>query len=177
MKNLIYYLALTLGIFILNSCVKAETTSINHDGRCTGSADCSACSNCSRCAHCSAGGTCGVCAGSSKGRSFYSVPKKSKKTKQKKSNNSYGFYSSGNVLRLKKSNPVRTYNTNGEKMAVVATISEITNIRNTPSIKARIVEKVKRGSELNILQKSGNWLKVKVKKTGTVGFVFSKNVR
>ncbi|SEF49991.1 SH3 domain-containing protein [Halpernia humi] len=177
MKNVIYYLTLTLGIIFLNSCVKAETTSNDHNGRCTGSAYCSACSNCSRCAHCSAGGTCGVCAGSSRGRSFYSAPKKSKKTKQKKSTNSYGFYSSGNVAKSKKSNPVKTYYTNGEKMAVVATISEIANIRNAPSIKARIVEKVHKNERLIVIQNLGTWLKIKVEKTGTVGFVFHKNVR
>lgn len=177
MKNLIYYLTLTLGIIFLNSCVKAETTSNEHNGRCTGSAYCSACSNCSRCAHCSAGGTCGVCAGSSSGRSFYSAPKKSKKTSTKKSNNSYGFYSSGNVLKAKKSNPIKTYNTNDEKKIVVTAIPDVINIRNKPSIKARIVEKVHKKERLIIIQNLGNWLKIKVEKTGTVGFVFSKNVR
>ncbi|RXM62690.1 hypothetical protein [Chryseobacterium sp. CH1] len=68
MKKLISFIILTFSLFLLNSYLKANDN-VEHGGRCTGSAYCSACSNCSRCGHCSGGGTCGVCGGGSSGRS------------------------------------------------------------------------------------------------------------
>lgn len=71
MRTLISFIILIFSLFLLNSCFKANDN-VGHDGRCTGSAYCTACSNCSRCGHCSGGGTCGVCGAGSSGKSSLS---------------------------------------------------------------------------------------------------------
>lgn len=66
------------------------------------------------------------------------------------------------------------YSENGE--TILKTTTDITNIRNSPSIKAKIIEKVQRNSSLILLQNSEKWLKVKVKKSGKTGYVYYKNL-
>ena len=54
------------------------------EGRCTGSAYCTACKNCSRCGYCNSGGSCGVCG---KRAQTYPTKKKKKRTVNKNYNN------------------------------------------------------------------------------------------
>lgn len=130
-------------------------TTIN-DGRCTGSAYCSACSNCSRCAHCSNGGTCGVCSGSNS-NSFYSTPK----TKARKRTNSTIYY--------KPVSEVKEYYVN----EVIITHKESINLRELPNTKSKIIEKISYGKSVVFIEKTGEWSRVKVQETGSVGYVFS----
>lgn len=184
MKKLIYFFSsaiLLLGI--LFSCIKAETTSHGHNGKCTGSSNCSACSNCSRCGHCSSGGSCGVCGGSSSGKRFYSLPKQHKKTSTKSKFSNKNTSSSSNKLTAKNpssKNKVtlqKLYDGNGEAVIYLTSIAEITNIHKAPSLQAAIIEKVLNGTQLILIENSGKWMKIEVKKTGTIGFVYSQNVK
>jgi hypothetical protein len=120
-------------------------------GRCTGSAYCTACRNCSRCAHCSNGGSCGVCGG---GSSNYSRPKKTKQ-------------SSPSYEPLKTS---RTYKEN----ELIIIYNEVINLRKGPGLKYEIIEKLLLGDSVTIVKKDGEWLKVSVDKTGSVGYVYIK---
>lgn len=174
MKSFLSILILGFGILFSDSFSFSKSEN-SHGGRCTGSAYCTACSSCSRCGHCNSGGTCGVCSGSSSGRSFYSTPrKKHKTTYHSYSTNSY---SSAKKKKTKKatSSTVKYYSENGE--TIVKTITDITNIRKSPSIKAKIIEKVEKNSSLILLQNFGKWLKVKVRKSKKIGFVYYKNVK
>lgn len=179
MKNILYYFAFIIGIFFINSCVKAENTAIADNGRCTGSAYCSACSNCSRCGHCSAGGSCGVCSGSSRGRGNSPTTKKSKKATPKRTTNSKPTYTAVAKTKSPESSIKNTfyYDANGDRVVLITSITPITNIRNLPSLKGKVIEQIKKGAKLIVLENYGEWIKIKVKQTGTVGFVFGKNVR
>ena len=64
MKSNLLLLFMFFSLTCLSQTLSKKTIASScHDGegRCTGSAYCSACKNCSRCAHCSSGGSCGVC--------------------------------------------------------------------------------------------------------------------
>lgn len=180
MKTLLSILVIGFGIIFSDS-FSFSNPEDSHGGRCTGSANCSACSNCSRCGHCGSGGTCGVCSGSSSGRNFYSVPRKKHKTSSYRSysTSSSDFYSSEKKMKTKKESApkVKHYNMDGERKGIVKTITDIANIRKLPAKNAKIIEKVTKGTELILLQNSGKWLKVKVKKSGKTGFVYYKNVK
>ena len=127
-------------------------------GRCTGSAYCSACSNCSRCAHCSNGGTCGVCSGSSS-NSSYTIPKIKKKVKTTTSTYYY--------------EPVQETKVYYENESITI-YSETINLREKPSTKSIIIEKISYGDTVIFIEKTGEWSKIKVEGTGSIGFVFSK---
>lgn len=125
---------------------------IKDKGRCTGSSSCSACRNCSRCGHCSNGGSCGVCAGSSS-NTFYSTP--SKKTK---SNSNY-----------KPAVKTEVYYKNQS----ITIYKEKINLRKEPSTKSAIIEILSFGDTVFFIEKNGEWSKVKVKETGTVGYLYT----
>ena len=127
-------------------------------GRCTGSAYCSACSNCSRCAHCSSGGSCGVCSSASS-NSSYSISKTNKRSKTKTSSYYYA--------------PVENTKVHYEGKSITI-YSETINLRQKPSTKSIILEKLNYGETVVLIEKTGEWSKIKVEETGTVGFVFSK---
>ncbi|MFT3918153.1 SH3 domain-containing protein [Cloacibacterium sp.] len=69
---------------------------------------------------------------------------------------------------------VKYYDANNE--TIVKTIKEDTNIRELPSTKSKIIEKVEKNASLILLQNSGKWLKVRVKKSGKTGYVYYKNL-
>lgn len=79
MKSIIYLFSFVS--LLASNNIKLEN---KHNGKCTGSANCSACSNCSRCGHCKSGGTCGVCNSGSSKQSFYANNYTPKKTSTKK---------------------------------------------------------------------------------------------
>ncbi|RKS96664.1 SH3 domain-containing protein [Chryseobacterium defluvii] len=144
---------------------------MGHEGRCTGSAYCTACSNCSRCGHCSGGGTCGVCNGGSSGRST----KKSKPKKSKASETDN--FKSGNSPKSKSDKAPSVFinevnvNTNTRYIAGTAT----TNIYAKPSLKSKIIATVPKNTKLIQLSKQGSWYKVQIKKGGKTGYVYSSN--
>jgi len=175
MKKLIPFIIITFSLFLLNSCFKANDN-IGHDGRCTGSAYCTACSNCSRCGHCSGGGTCGVCGGGSSGRNS-SSESSSKKSKSKKHKTSESYKSS----KIKSNKPPKVFidevnvnvNSNNRYIAGIAT----TNIYEKPSVKSKVIAKVSKNEKLIRLSKKDSWYKVKVKSTNKTGYVFYKDVK
>ncbi|AZA55798.1 SH3 domain-containing protein [Chryseobacterium shandongense] len=171
MKKLIPFIILTLGLFLLHSCVKAND-SIGHDGRCTGSAYCTACTNCSRCGHCGSGGTCGVCSGNSSGRSSSSETHKKSKPKKHKTSNSYTS-SKGASKKAPKVELNVNVNSNNRYIAGI----NGTKIYEKPSFKSNIVTTVSKNAKLIQLSKKGSWIKVKVKSNGKIGYVDSKYVK
>ncbi len=163
MKTILLMIMLAGTLFISNHRENKVTSKYNctipsvDEGRCTGSAYCSACRNCSRCAHCSNGGSCGVCSSSSTVN--YETPKPVKKSK---------------------TIPQSFYNKSNEtenifyKNEIITIYSDLINLREKPSVKAKVLEKIKVGDEIVFIQKEGEWSKVQVKKTGTIGYIFSK---
>ena len=153
-------LLLFFGIILitLTSFYFSKNEMSGHGGRCTGSAYCTACSNCSRCGHCGAGGTCGVCSGSSSGRNFNntSTNKKSKNSKKSylNSNNSTSSYSTSRYTK-----------------------TETINVRKGPGFHFNIIEKIKQNSNVTVIEKKNNWVKVQIKKTGTTGYIYYKDVK
>lgn len=175
MKKFILFLTILSSLgFITYSCVKANETEALHDGRCTGSANCTVCSNCSRCAHCSSGGSCGVCGGGSPKRSFYSATKPKRYTKKENTKSTYT--SSGNSSTSNNYSSTKIYNfSSGETLLYVNT--DLLNIRKSPSTESEILEKVERFDELIYLETNGSWYKVEVKESGTVGYVYYSLVK
>jgi hypothetical protein len=156
-------LILTMLTFYFSDISKKKITSkynctkiVKNEGRCTGSAYCSACSNCSRCAHCSNGGSCGVCSSSSS-NSSYTSPKTKRKTKT-----STYYYE-----------PVQEIKVYYENESITI-YSETINLREKPTAKSIILEKLNYGDTVVFIEKTGEWSKIKVEETGTIGFVFSK---
>lgn len=175
MKTLISFTILLfslLSLFFSVSCFKANDN-IGHDGRCTGSAYCSACTSCSRCGHCGSGGTCGVCAGGSTKKSIYKIPSSNKK---KSDNSKKSTSSKPNNSTTKKSSSEKPYN-NTYSYENYYAAQQIVNIYKGPGFKFEVIEKIKQGSQVTEISKTGNWLKVIVKKTGTEGYVYFKDVK
>lgn len=165
MKTLVVLILTILTFYPSNTKEEKKITShyncpkiVENEGRCTGSAYCSACSNCSRCAHCSSGGSCGVCSGTSS-NNFYSTQKTYKKPKTTTSSNNYGSVESSKV------------HYEGDSITIY---SEAINLREKPNTKSKILEKLSSGDTVIFIEKTGDWSKIKVEETGTIGFVFSK---
>lgn len=171
MKKLIPFIILTLSLFLLHSCVKAND-SLGHDGRCTGSAYCTACTNCSRCGHCGSGGTCGVCSGNSSGRSSSSETHKKSKPKKHKTSKSY---TSSKEASKKAPKVELNVNVNSNNRYIAA-INDI-KIYEKPSFKSDVITILSKDAKLIQLSKKGSWIKVKVKSNGKIGYVDSKYVK
>ena len=152
-------------MLFLHSCFKANDN-IEHEGRCTGSAYCSACTSCSRCGHCGSGGTCGVCSGSSSSKS------KPKKHKRSESSTSSKPRKPPKVF-IDKVNVNVNINSNNRYIAGVTKIF----IYEKASVKSKIIEKVAKNEKLIRLEKLPDWYKVKVQKSGKTGYVQYKDVK
>lgn len=158
MKTILLMLVLAGTLFISNHKENKVTSKYDciipsvDEGRCTGSAYCSACRNCSRCAHCSNGGSCGVCSSSTVNYESPKPVKKSKTIPQSFIETEKIFY----------------------KNETITIYSDLINLREKPSLKAKVLEKITVGDEILFIQKEGEWSKVQVKKTGTIGYIFSK---
>jgi uncharacterized protein YgiM (DUF1202 family) len=168
MKKLIPFIIITFSLFLLNSCFKANDN-VGHDGRCTGSAPCSACTTCSRCGHCGVGGTCGACSGGSS----ESSPKRNKSKKHKTSE-------SHKSSKIKSNKPPKVFidevNVNINSPKYIAGIAT-TNIYEKPSVKSKVITKVPKNTKLIQLSKKGSWYKVKIQTNGKTGYVFYKDVK
>lgn len=171
MKKLIPFIILTLSLFLLHSCVKAND-SIGHDGRCTGSAYCTACTNCSRCGHCGSGGTCGVCSGNSSGRSTSAETHKKRKPKKNKISDS----NTASKETSKKAPKVELNVNINSNNRYIAGING-TKIYEKPSFKSYVITILSKDAKLIQLSKKGSWIKVKVKSNGKIGYVDSKYVK
>lgn len=157
-----------------------------NEGRCTGSASCTVCRNCSRCAHCSSGGSCGVCSGgysrtpdrtysnsSSTYKSSYSGNGSNSSRSSSNSYKSTGSNSSTKSLTYALPNDILSENY--QKTLLVNT--ETLNVRSGPGTSYTVVEKLKYRQELTFLAMTGSWIKVEVKSTEMVGFVYYEHVR
>lgn len=165
MKTLVVLIFTILTFYSSNTKEEKKITShynclkiVENEGRCTGSAYCSACSNCSRCGHCSSGGSCGVCSSTSSNK-INTSPKINKRQKTSSSSYHYGSVESTKV------------HYEGESITIY---SEAINLREKPNTKSKILEKLSHGDAVIFIEKTGDWSKIKVEETGTVGFVFSK---
>lgn len=136
------------------------------EGRCTGSAYCSACKNCSGCAYCNSGGSCGVCSGGKRGTSTsagYGTSNKANSNRQtnKEHTNNHN----------KQESPVYTY----KEMYVVTT--EKLNVREDAGIGFAVVEALKKNDNVLKINTKGQWTKVKVVTSNTIGYVLSKYIK
>lgn len=165
--NPIHYISFLLfSVFTLIS-FGQESTIIasccnSNEAKCTGSSSCRACTNCSRCGYCSGGGFCGVCA---------------RPTSKKTATNSYYKSYSEN----KSNKPTQKFSLSDEvnsanylKSLVLTT--RTLNLRNGPTTSYSVLEKIHQDQKLIYLALTGEWIKVKVKSTGTIGFVNYKYV-
>lgn len=59
----------------------------------------------------------------------------------------------------------------------IEVISTTLNVREGAGTNYDIIEKVLEGTKLELVRISGSWLKVKVIKTNTIGFVYAKYVK
>lgn len=143
----------------------SKNDSNGHGGRCTGSAYCTACSSCSRCGHCGAGGTCGVCSGSSSGRSFSSSGK-SRGTKKSRTSKSIGY---------KKKTVQNSQNVTLKADVII--LSRSTNVFEKPSFQSKVLVNLPENTNLILLAKLDSWYKVKIKKTGKIGYVDAKYLK
>ncbi|WP_433811397.1 hypothetical protein [Flavobacterium johnsoniae] len=176
---------------LLAGCCEAKP---KEEGRCTGSAYCSACSNCSRCAHCSSGGSCGVCAS-------YSAPVKPAVTRSVRKRAEGGvakkpasLYSNGSAASTSTSAGVNSNSKNapatkvrkggavkkelvtfvsGDMLAVGA---EILKLREEAGEEYPVLEVLKKYDMLQLIALDGEWLQVKVVESGNYGFVRAQYV-
>ncbi len=164
MKNIIL-----IGFILLLSNGMAQTSSekliasccSNEDGgRCTGSAYCTACKNCSGCKHCNSGGSCGVC------DSGKSPNKNSSNTNSKRN-------SSSNVNTTKSKSFLNRTLYKGDLLIVSKTTL---NLRIGPGTNYEIIAKLKLNDELTYIERSGDWIKVKIKDSDIVGWAFKDYV-
>jgi hypothetical protein len=177
-KNLIAIFTLTVLVFGSNLSFGQENTVIasccgGKSGRCTGSSYCSVCTNCSRCRHCNSGGSCGACSGGSIRTNNYNYPNSSKtktsgsniiKRKRYLTNNENSVDTSGFYYL-----PNDTYSEYYLKTLIVHI--QTLNLRKGPSTNYGILEKLSKYQELVFLAMTGNWVKVRVKSTDSIGFV------
>jgi len=157
MKNIFLILFISFGLSA--TCQKtsglASACHEGKEGRCTGSAYCSACKNCSRCAHCSAGGSCGVCSSSTD--SYYTAPKLKRKKAAK-------------VAAIRPENKNSRF-ASGEMLSI--TIDEV-NLRSGPGTKYVVIRKLDAGEEVQVIRQSGEWVLIQIKDEDVHGFVHSK---
>ncbi|QLC64857.1 SH3 domain-containing protein [Flavobacterium sp. LPB0248] len=149
------------------------------EGRCTGSAYCSACSNCSRCAHCSNGGSCGVCASYSPPVRYTAAPKatKSRTVNPSAKSAAVSFTSEPSVKSKTKKEAVAkkaviTYSP--EDMLAVNV--ENLKLREGPGNEYNVIENLKKYVILMVIAIDGEWLQVKGIQSGNFGYVNAKYV-
>ena len=126
------------------------------EARCTGSSYCRACKNCSRCKHCNSGGSCGVC----ERKVFFS-----KSTKQGIKRTNYGI----------KKKEETNQNTKVEEKKLLIKEAR-TPLRSGPGESYYIIQNLRKYDELMLLSIHKEWLKVRVRRTETIGFVHYKDV-
>jgi hypothetical protein len=159
MKKFIFFLAFLFSVSICFSQDIASCCTSKDDGRCTGSASCTACKNCSRCAHCGAGGTCGVCAPATE------------RDRPKPSGNKPKSTGTGTKT------PATTTNDDDVSAPAQFEVTAEVNLRSGPGENFGIIEKMKKGAKVIKLAERGTWTKVETLNTLKIGWVLSKSIR
>lgn len=68
------------------------------------------------------------------------------------------------------------YKDTGNSLELYTTTTTVSNLRHSASLKSKIIEQVPDKANLEVLENFGQWVKVKVKKSGSVGFIYYKNI-
>ena len=160
MLTLFFFTAYCQDSKLLASC--CDTKPAKSFGRCSGDASCTACSNCKYCKHCSKeGGSCGVCA-------TYDAPVRAKKktTKKKTYSSSSTSYSAASYKSPSQ------YSTDD----YLTVTSEVLNVREDAGTNYDIVETLDKGALLKFISYDGEWIEVRVVKSGNTGYVYYKYV-
>ncbi|MGU3374657.1 SH3 domain-containing protein [Chryseobacterium sp. M5A1_1a] len=164
------------GVVSNSSLLWITKESDHHGGKCTGSAYCTACSNCSRCGHCSGGGTCGVCKGNFSPATLPSKRSPSKKSSSRSKSDSY--YTPGS-----KGSSAKISRSSIEDLSINLPLNNIiisnraTNLFEKQSFKSKIIETVSKNTSLIKISKNSSWYKVKVQKSGKVGYINSNDIQ
>jgi len=167
-------LTLVMAFFSLTAISQTKTNKLlascctKTEGRCTGSASCSACTNCSRCAHCSNGGSCGVCGGGST-QTFYKSKPKTQSVSRKPAK-SYSTVDSRSSYHSDSSGLDISY----EEDQMLTTTIEGVNLRQGPGTNFEILEKLAEFEIVIFKGQIGEWIQVEVKSTEIVGYIFFK---
>ena len=164
-KSLLILVFLFSATLCFSQDIASCCTSPKDEGRCTGSAYCTACKNCSRCAHCGSGGTCGVCA-------TVAEPEEPKKPRTRNKNSP----SSGQTGNKARPNTAQNDGTAINAPAQFEAIADV-NLRSGPGENFRIVDKIPKGAKLVKLSQRGAWSKVRVISSNKTGYVLSKYIR
>lgn len=141
------------------------------EGRCTGSAYCTACTNCTRCAYCNSGGSCGVCSRAVDPARNATPPTPASKTP-----------SVGPNSRTYPSIPLNKPNSpDHDKYKVEYWVPEVhghalvsasmANLRQGPGMSGEVVARLKAGTLLEVLAYQGDWIWVNVANTPHSGFI------
>jgi uncharacterized protein YgiM (DUF1202 family) len=138
------------------------------EGRCTGSASCSACSNCSRCGHCNSGGTCGVCSSSTRSTYYYAAPKIPKKKKVRYATD----YSTSSAYSNQNAGADTHYDEDG-----IFSVTTTVNLRKGPSTEFEVIEVLSTGTIVIFKEREGDWAKVEIYRTGSIGYVNIKYLK
>src|SRR5690554_1052745 len=188
-QNLMIILTILIFVFSTNNAFSQTNNDIascctGEIGRCTGSSYCTACTNCSRCKYCNSGGSCGVCSDGSRRANTrtttrsntYSYPSPSSITTNRSNDTKLKTFTSSNNSNSSEIYYLQndTYSQYYFKTLMVNTIT--LNLRKGPSTDFGILEKLNKYQELTFLAMLGDWVKVRVKSTNTIGFVHYKYV-
>lgn len=147
------------------------TEDLEPEGRCTGSAYCTACKNCSRCNYCNSGGTCGVCSSGVR-PSYKATPKP-----RTKSTTSYDKPAATTpttpirteIIEEKPATPIE------QPVITIAadntyTVTQETSLRAQPDAKAQVLRRLIEGDTVKVIEKSTQYW-WKVVQNGKVGWV------
>ncbi|WP_123944175.1 SH3 domain-containing protein [Chryseobacterium sp. G0186] len=159
-----------------SSLLRIIKESEHHDGKCTGSAYCTACSNCSRCGHCSSGGTCGVCKGNFSAATLSSKRSSSKKSSPKGKSDPYDKSNNkGNSTKIPRSS-IEDLSINLPSNNIIIS-NRTTSLFEKPSFKSKIIETIKKNTSLVKISKNSSWYKVKIQKSEKVGYINSNDIQ
>lgn len=139
---------------------------------CTGASYCKACKNCSSCAHCNrGGGSCGVCSR----KQSPSSPSPTKKTMENVQRPEGSFRTGFNRNRY--DNPdTRSDESSWLHNKTLLVRIKILNLREGPDTTYPVIETLVEKQELVFLARENDWIRVRVKASGTMGYVHSRYV-
>jgi hypothetical protein len=145
--------------------------SLEASAKCTGSMNCRACKNCSGCKHCNSGGTCGVCA---KAKVENTYQRKSTSTNYSTTTTTTSSSSSLSNNFANTNNETKVSDFDAESILIV--IVPQLNLRDGSSTGHSVLEKLKQYQQLFFLEEDGEWVKVRVRSTNTIGYVHKKYI-
>jgi len=150
-------------LFILFVIIINCTGTFAQGRKCYGYDNCTACTTCSACQHCAkGGGTCGVCS------SIKHTPAKT--TKKKTPTIEYKTIPSNN-------SPSATIKSPSDNTDLFVVTASSLNLRSGPGVSFAVIIPLELGTELTVLASNGIWWKVKVFKSGLMGYVHSSYIK